>query len=191
MLEKAEIERRAHLVATEYDGIQPTYLAFYVEAVFYAAERAEAAFRRFTMCVEADDPPTEIVATVHEALGHAAALSRFFFPVGKRALPRARAARLRQIFTVSNGSALRDRDLRNALEHFDERLDEYLLGDIVGCIFPGPIVDDANLADDRMGHIFRLADPRNQAFVLLGQKHFFGEIRLEVERIVTQARLMR
>jgi hypothetical protein len=118
MLDKAEFERRAHLIAIECDGIQPGYVAFYVEAIYYAAERAVAAFQRFTDCVQRGKSSSEIVASVHEALGHAAALSRFFFPVEKKALPRARAARLRQIFTVDNGSALQDRDLRNRAGEF-------------------------------------------------------------------------
>ncbi len=191
MLDKAELERRARLTVTECDGIQPMYIDFYVEATYYAAERAVAAFQRFTEYATASKSPSEIVASVHEALGHAAALSRFFFPVEKKALPRARAARLRQLFTVSNGSALQDRDLRNALEHFDERLDEYLLGDIAGYIFPAPMVEDADLADDEIGHIFRLVDPQTETFVLLGQKHSFGEMRREVERIAALASSMR
>jgi hypothetical protein len=191
MLDKAELERRAHLTVTECDGIQPPYVAFYIEAIYYAAERAAAAFQRFTESAKAGKSASDIVASVHEALGHAAAMSRFFFPIEKKALPRARAARLRQLFAVGNGSALQDRNLRNALEHFDERLDEYLLADIAGYIFPDPMVEDADLADEELGHIFRLVDPQTETFVLLGKKHLFGAMRSEVERIAALAGSMR
>jgi hypothetical protein len=191
MLDKAELDRRAKFIATECDGIQPMFVAFYVEVIYYAAERAEAAFHRFSDHVQQSHSPSEIVASAHEALGHAAALSRYFFPVEKKALPRARAGRLRQIFAVSNSSALQDRELRNALEHFDERLDHYLLGDMVGYVFPAPMVNDADMADDELGHIFRLVDPVTDTFVLLGQKHPFGAMRAEVERIAAAAKSMR
>jgi hypothetical protein len=178
-------------VVTDYDGIQPMFVAFYIEAVFYAAGRAEAAFSRFAQCVESKASLHDTVASAHEALGHASALSRFFFPVERKALPRARAAKLRQLFTVSNGSPLQDRELRNALEHFDERLDEYLLGDIAGYIFPAPMVDDASLADEAIGHIFRLVDPKTDTFVLLGKKHPFGSMKHEVARIAEAAKSLR
>jgi len=191
MHDKAELDRRTHLTVTECDGIQPMYVAFYIEAIYYAAERAEAAFARFADCTATHKSASDIVSSVHEALGHAAALSRFFFPVEKKPLPRARGARLCQIFEVSNNSALQDRNLRNALEHFDERLDEYLLGDIAGYIFPGPMVEDADVVDDKLGHIFRLVDPHANTFVLFGKKYPFGPMRSEIERIAERARTMR
>jgi len=191
MSDEIDLQERTRIIIDQYGGIYPVFMAFYVEAIFYAADRAHQAFNRFFQNASAGAPVSEIVANVHEALGHAAALSRFFFPVEKKPLMRARAAKLRQIFSVSNSSALRDRELRNALEHFDERLDEYLLGDIAGYIFPGPLVDDADLADDELGHIFRLVDPSKEIFVLLGQKHPFGSMRTEVDRIMTLAEGMR
>lgn len=179
----AERRRRAQQIVSDYEGIYPMYGAFYVQAIRYASGRAQAAFARFAAAAEARASDAEIVASAHEALGHAAALSRFFFPVDKKPLTRARAANLRKSFAVGDNSPLVDRELRNALEHFDERLDDYLLGDIVGYIFPGPMVGDADLADEAIGHIFRLVDPETQTFVLLGRKHDFGAMRCEVDRI--------
>lgn len=182
-----ERKARAQQIVNDYEGIYPMYGAFYVQAILYAAGRANAAFTRFGAALRTGDGPAEIVASVHEALGHAAALSRFFFPTEKRPLTRARAASLRKQFAVSNTSPLIDRELRNALEHFDERLDDYLLGDIAGYIFPGPMIDDAEIADEPGGHIFRLVDPTKEIFILLGQKHDFRAVRLEVQRIAVLA----
>ncbi|WP_147270269.1 MULTISPECIES: hypothetical protein [Rhodopseudomonas] len=191
MLDKNERDRRANLTVMQCDGIQPIYVAFYGEAIYYSAERAEAAFARFFDCAKEPQSSSVVVSSVHEALGHAAALSRFFFPVKNETLARARGARLRQLFSIRDDSPLADRELRNSLEHFDERLDEYLLGDIAGYIFPGPMVQDADLADDVLGHIFRLVDPKTETFVLLGRKYSFGPMRNEVERVARLARKMR
>ncbi len=188
-IEKVELDRRAAQVVADSNGIEPMYIAFYIQAILYASERAVAAFFRFDSSTRQEEGAAEVVAHVQEALGHTAALSRFFFVGQKSAdLPKARARNLRAIFKVSETSPLRDRDLRNGLEHFDERLDKFLLGDIFGYIFPGPMLNNAELADDSRGHIFRMVDPAKETFVLLGEKHEFGEVRSEVSRIADLAR---
>jgi hypothetical protein len=123
------------------------FLAFYVQSILYNAERSIAAFRRFDIAVEG-----LIVSTVQEALTHAGALSRFFWPVKKGdSLATARGERLRELFSLSEASPLKSRKLRNAFEHFDEDLDRFLLYDRFGYLFPGPLVDDHTLADEVIG----------------------------------------
>lgn len=190
-MDAAERQRRSRIIVSEWEGIDPVHLAFYIEAIFYAAERSRLAFERFSDLVASGSSASDVVASAHEALGHAAALSRFFFPVDRGPRARARGANLRQVFAISNGSALQDRELRNALEHFDERLDDYLLGDIAGYLFPAPMVQDAALADDPQGHIFRLVDPETETFVLLGRQHAFGVMRTEISAIARSAAGMR
>jgi hypothetical protein len=190
-VDKEEAQQRERIVVDEFEGIVPMYVAFYIEAIAYAAGRADAAFDRYVGEVGREGPDAEVVAAAHEALGHTAALSRFFFPADRRPLARARAAKLRSIFAVAEGSPLEDRALRNALEHFDERLDAYLLADIVGYVLPSPMVDSAGLADEPVGHIFRLVDPQADIFVLLGERHAFGAARGEVGRIAEAARRLR
>lgn len=192
MISKDEMQERAKISAESYGGIQPMHLAFYIHAILYAAGRADAAFNRFDKRLSSNIDDAETVASVHEALGHIAAVSRFFFPVSIRdaafnKLAEARASNLRQRFSVDDDSPLLDRDLRNALEHFDERLDKYLLDDVFGNIFPGPIVNDAHVTDMPGYHYFRLVDPERQIFSLLGQKHEFGTVRSEIRRIADLA----
>lgn len=78
----------------------------------------------------------------------------------KSSLAQARGKRLRERFGIQEGSPLQSRELRNALEHFDERLDDFLVDNHFGCFFPSPMVDDASLSEETMGHIFRLVDPK-------------------------------
>jgi len=89
---------------------------------------------------------------------------------------------LRRAFALTDQSALRNRALRDFLEHFDERLDRYLLHHDRGYFFPSAQVGDSTLADEPDGHIFKLVDPRKSSFVLLGEKHDYAEVRKEVER---------
>lgn len=179
------------IISKQYGGIFPPYEAFYIQAIIYAAERSEAAFNRFDDAVDASQPAALVVATVQEALTHAGALSRFFWPVKKdNHLTEARGHRLRDAFKLDDTSALRWRKLRNAFEHFDEDLDRFLLNDPAGYLFPSPIVGDHTLTDEESGHIFKLVDPMRGVCVLLGQKFEFRPIRREVQRILSSAYTM-
>ena len=190
MLDEAEKAKRGAMIAEHCDGIHPPFEAFYIHSILYAADRAENAFQRFDEAVDTSANPGLIVATVQEALTHAAAISRFFWPMGRTDLAKARGRKLRDAFGVDETSPLRHRKLRNAFEHFDEDLDSFLLEDRVGYFFPSPLVDDHHLADDELGNIFKLVDPAAGICVLLGEKYEFGRIRAEVQRILTDALAM-
>ena len=124
---------------------------------------------------------------IQEALTHSAALSRFFWPPTKNKLSLARGENLRSTFAIDESNPLGHRKLRNALEHYDESLDSFLLQDRVGHFFPSPIVDHHELADDVLGNIFKLVDPENGICVILGEKYEFDLIRDEVRRILDLA----
>lgn len=185
-----ELKRRVSILTDQYGGISPTHEVFYIHSIMYVARAANEAFERFSDAVvrhfssdeQAASYEATIVASVQEALTHAAALSRFFWPVSRAKIVDARAVKLRTAFRMDK-SALHDRRLRNALEHFDERLDDFLIADPSGTFFPGAMVRPHALADDPVGQIFRLVDPFDLVFVILGQKYEFGAVWDEVKRI--------
>jgi len=179
-----ERRERENLVVSQSGGILPMCEAFYIEALGYCAGRARSAFLRFDQTLTDAEDQAATVATAHEALTHVAALSRYFWPASKKPLHLARAMKLREALGIDDASPLADRGLRNALEHFDERLDTFLLQDPVGYMFPGPLVGEASLNDDALGHLFRLVDPDSQVFVLLGERYEFGPMRDAVDDIV-------
>lgn len=187
-LDQETRKQREALIVDQYRGIYPVYEAFYINSIIYAAERSEAAFQRFDQAASEAKSPVLVVATIQEALTHAGALSRFFWPMKRdNQLTTARGRRLREAFALNDTSPLKRRTLRNAFEHFDEDLDLFLLGDVSGYVFPSPMVDDHELADDTIGHIFKLVDPKHGICVLLGERFEFRPIRQEVKRILTKA----
>ena len=95
---------------------------------------------------------------------------------------------MRQAFDLSDDSPLKNRGLRDLLEHFDERLDQYLLRNDSGYFFPDAMIGDSALSDDKSGHLFKLVDRNSSCFVLLGEKHFFDGILTEVNKIYDRAR---
>lgn len=190
-IDAKERERRATIVV-QSGGILPQYYAFYNLSVRYLAEQGMQAFERYRARVDSGCFPDELIATVQTAVGHAAALSRYFWPsisdskretaVGQLRVERGK--RLRNSFKVTDKSPLHRRPLRNAWEHFDERLDDYLLSVDAGVFMPTGLIGEHTAADDPIGHVFKLLDPDAECLVLLNKKYFFGPIRAEVRRIV-------
>ncbi|WP_438860404.1 hypothetical protein [Achromobacter spanius] len=189
-----EIKRRATIVSRQHNGVLPFHREFYARSIYFAASRAIQSYNRFVEAVEQVEHG-EAVSSLHEALGHTAALSRFFWPSelgGKRnpelkELAKARAAYLRVLYQLDDQSPLKNRDLRDALEHFDERLDAYLLGLEAGFVFPDPMLGPVDLGQQPPGHIFKLVDPFRQVFVLFGRRFDYAPMLPELERIAEVA----
>jgi hypothetical protein len=74
----------------------------------------DAAYANYKAAIEEGEPPAQVISNIQEALAHAAALSRFFWPVRVNSLRKARAQRLRTAFKIGNDSALFSRSLRDA-----------------------------------------------------------------------------
>jgi hypothetical protein len=182
---EAEIQRRQELVANQYDGILPYCEVFYIFSIHYSADRAIQAFRRFERSYKENEDAISVTSAIHEALGHTAALSRFFWPSRDKGVAKARAKRLRKAFDLDDSSPLRDRRLRDALEHFDERLDQFLLLNDTGHFFPAPVVDDHLLADEPTAKLFKLVDAEHGIFVILGEKYQFVPLINDVRRILS------
>jgi hypothetical protein len=194
-LDDTEKERRAAIVISNYEGIVPTAEVFYLHSILYSTSRCLDSFREYESFKSQNVGADYLVSIVQEAVGHAAALSRYFWPSlqrGRKLKPlelirEKRGKRLREFFALTEESPLYNRELRNAWEHFDERLDAYLLKNESGFFFPGCLVDSHRLADDPLGHIFKLLDINAECLVLMGCKYFFTPIRDEVKAVFEKA----
>lgn len=103
-IDSNELKRRTALVAKDYGGILPYCEAFYIHSIIYSADRADRAFRRFRRACRNGASAITVASAAHEALGHAAALSRFFWPARQSDLTKARAIKLRQAFAIDETS---------------------------------------------------------------------------------------
>ena len=192
-MDNQELELRAKITNETCQGIQPMHLAFYGQSISYSAERCLNAFERFDSMSGSDDAH-ELISLIQEAIGHAAALSRYFWPtsmfMGKKSdakeqvvMRQSRGKKLRIHFDVADDSPIANRDLRNAWEHFDENLDTYLISNDAGYFFPSPMIGNHEIADEPVGKVFKLIDPESEILILLGKKFYYRPIRDEVERI--------
>ena len=91
-----------------------------------------------------DDVILDLLQNVILSVG---GISRFFWPPKSNLYYKNRGEKLREVYNVNDSSILKNRDMRNLLEHFDERLDDFLKEFTIGKImqkYVGPItyVDD-------------------------------------------------
>lgn len=168
----------------EYSGIQPPHLAFYMESIRFSSRAAmnsiDHLVRFINMTNETkgqyemtSELQTVILDHLQNIFSHAAVLSRYFWPSkpGKDNLHQKRAEVLRAKFNLNNNSPLKNRMLRNQLEHLDENLDNYLWSKpLVGCVIPayvGGIFDN----DGVPTHLFRAFYIDVGIFETLGQRY--------------------
>lgn len=187
-----ELERRAQAVAEKCNGMQPHCLIFYQISVRYSAERCLESFSHYEEIKNQQTDADYLVSILQEAVGHAAALSRYFWPSfsGKKSqlqnLKQKRGEFLRNLFRLDKNSPLYNRNLRNAWEHFDERLDVYFIENMAGMFYPISMIGSHTAADSQTAHVFKLIDPEEECLVLMNNKYFFAPIREEVLKIYNQ-----
>jgi hypothetical protein len=178
--------------------IWPPYEAFYIHSMLFNAQSAVRSMTQVNAVLHAvtENSPEDPIAAlpVLHLLGElqnlvtqATAVSRYFWPV--RAAHDWRGAQPRKAFGVSDESPLRARDLRNAIEHFDEQLDQYLENGIVGHIVPeyvGPFQEKRDVPV----HLFRAYYLDTGVFELLGKCYEIEPLAGEIGRIYEQLRKM-
>lgn len=143
--------------------IWPPFEAFYIQSMLFTSSSAVRSILRLeSMFAKLPEQPTEedveklpmklVLDELQNMIGQAGALSRYFWPVRKEFS--ARGTALRSAFDMTESSPLFNRDLRNAIEHFDERLDKYFGKNLVGYFFP-EYVGAKPIDDGVPGHFFR------------------------------------
>jgi hypothetical protein len=177
---------------TEQKKIWPPYEVFYIQSMLFNANAAAGSIGQVNalLHVVQENSPEDPVAAlpVHRFLEqlqnlivHAAALSRYFWPV-RDEQHEWRGSQLREAFKIKDDSPLRSRELRNAIEHFDERLDKYVEGGLVGHIIP----EHVGFALETGGvpvHHFRAYYVDTGVFELLGRRFDIQILAREVLRV--------
>lgn len=179
----------------DIDGIWPPYEAFYIESMLWHTASAQASIHvvnTWIGLVRKDDeralelPRPVLFEQLQNILHQAGCLSRYFFPGGRTPKPihLARAKRLREALGVEDDNPLAKRGLRNAIEHFDERLDEYLVNESnqSGEFIPEDVGYFPRESEVPL-HIFKGFYTQPVIFVLLGEPYEIAPIANEMLRI--------
>ena len=173
--------------------IFPPYEAFYIDALLSHTSSAMESMKIVSTWIElmvAEDhaalelPKPQLFDHLHNIALQAASVSRYLWPSkpGKSNVYEKRGVKLREALVISDESPLKNRKLRNQMEHFDERLDAYLTQDIVGEFIPS-YVDFEPLEVEHPVHIFKAFYINNREFVLLGETHQMQHLCKEIMRV--------
>lgn len=178
------------------DGVWPPHEAFYIEGMLFcttaalrAADDVQAALefgaQHSPSGPEWQESARAILDGVQTLALQAAALSRYLWPARTKEPHVSRGTRLRSGLGVADDSCLRNRELRNALEHFDERLDDFCQTLVAGIILPtyvGPLGPEPEVP----AHLFRAYYTNVGVFEVLGERFDMTPILEEVERLHDQ-----
>lgn len=165
------------------EDFPPYAIAFYQTVIDEHLHLAVKSFATFHEI--ADDGTDAAAASIHlnSALSNCASIARYFDPVKRSLFTDERTKRLREAYDIADDSALLNRQLRNFIEHLDERIDRWLELDPVGPIVPSTIFAHHSIIDDGIGHAFRVIDHENDVYVGLGTKFDYGGIAREAVRL--------
>jgi len=112
----------------------------------------------------------QVFRSLHSLLTHASNVSKLLWPPRpKQHNAKARGHELRGILGITDQSPLKSRELRNNLEHFDERLDEWVKSPIAMIVDDtiGDISQAKRFGDD----VWRWYDPQSLEFLFKGEKY--------------------
>jgi hypothetical protein len=123
-----------------------------------------------------------LIDVVQNTVTHAASISRYFWPVRTDKIHKKRGQRLREALQISESNPIKNRDVRNFIEHFDENLDNYLQNGISGQVIP-LYVGPRPHGDNAPRHFFRAFFIDDWSFHALGQEFKIVEIINELIRI--------
>jgi len=170
--------------------IHPPYEVMYIHSMLFNSQVAMDSLMHLSGVLDelAKNPgyrpagmkDNDVLDHLQNVILQAGSLSKYCFPPRKG--HEDRADTIKVALGVTDASPLKNRDLRNALEHFDERLDKYLANGAVGYFFPqyvGPEPKTGGVPS----HIFRAYYIDIDTFVLLGVRYHFGLIATEIMRV--------
>jgi len=172
----------------ECEGIQPMYEAFYSEAIQFnlvsaltSIELLVETLKKMNELEHSAELNNLVLNSIQNILLHSANVSKYFWPInnGINKIHKKRAQKLRRLFGVSDNSPLRNKELRNHLEHLDENLDKYLWSKpIVGNVIPAYVGREMT-RNEVPYHFFRAFFTESAVFESLG-------VRLELQPIVDE-----
>lgn len=173
-------------------AIEPAHEIFYYYSVLYTAECSVRAFGLYESLLKSKNTnPIQLVGAVQEAIGHAGALAFYFWNKGSSKQPKEikeyikqRSEHLKKEFNLDDSSPIKNRAIRNTFEHFDEKIDIFLLNTMSGFFYPMPVIQShLTIEKEQIGKYFKLLDVEEKCLVLLNQKFFFEDIQKEVNKI--------
>ena len=152
-------------------AIWPPYEAFYIESLLIITRSAMSNVVSLQNYHDQIDnniavETNQMLDSIQNIIRDSAALSRYFWPTSPKPLHQNRAAKLRSCLEMTEKSPLKKRNVRNFIEHFDEKLDEYLTKMVACTIIPSYV--GPRYSNQQVGlNYFRAYFPQEFLFCVL------------------------
>jgi hypothetical protein len=174
-------------------GIWPPHEVFYIESLLHStgvALRAGADVRAALQEGSRFEPSSgewqqhafDILSGVQNIVLQGASISRYFWPTRSKEPHLSRAERLRTSLGVRDDCVLKNRALRNRLEHLDEHLDVFCGGLVAGVVLPSYVGPSAP-EPDVPTYLFRAYYTDIGVFEILGDRFAVQPIYDEIDRL--------
>ena len=166
----------------------PPCQAFYIESMLSITSSAIDSTEKLAIIFNPNEDLSDLqheetLDWVQNIVTQAAALSRYFWAVKKKEkIHKQRSQYLRRVFGISEESAIKNRDLRNLIEHFDENLDVFVSKPVVGTILPNYVGEEQDTQGVPL-HVFRAFYNRIGVFEVLGHRFELQPIVDEIYEI--------
>lgn len=168
--------------------IWPPHEVFYIESMLAVTRMAMAGLSQLQYCLDELDEGKEIddnrvLDLVQQLIGNAGALSRYFWPSSKEVVHVSRSEKLKAAFGIAEENPLKDRKVRNFIEHFDENLDDYLAKMLSGVIIPSYVGNKREANGGLRRDFFRAYYIRESTFCVLGLEYDIIPIVYELNEL--------
>jgi len=164
------------------------YVDFYIQSIkticelaFLSLDTANEELLRYDNSEKEDINTNLIINHMQNIIMQAGNLSKFFWPANTKKVYQDRGTDLRAIFKIDDTSVLKNRNLRNSIEHYDERIDDYLAEDRSGYFFPNYVGDDPN-DTEKLGHFFRAYFINTQKIIILNEEYYMPPLIDELNK---------
>ena len=172
--------------------IWPPYEVFYIESLLTKTRTAISYYEQLDKIITDrmlfDRNKFALIDLAENILNQAAAISRYLFPSyednPKRLIHKLRAEKLRDALHLRKGddSPLEHRWVRNYAEHFDEKLDKFLMKPIAGSFLHAKVVHTSDELDE-VTFVFRGYVVNEFRFICLEENVVLLPIIEEIYRI--------
>lgn len=165
------------------EKIHAPFEVFYIESMLSSVG---AALKSISAIEDTEVHPDgssteEILNHFQNIILHAATVSRYFWPSKTGVIHEVRSNQLRKALGVKDNSSLKNRRLRNLIEHFDENLDVYLSKNVVGIFMPAYVGTKENSGIPY--HFFKAYFIDTDEFEVLGEAFAMRPIISELKRL--------
>ncbi|WP_426713424.1 hypothetical protein [Chromobacterium violaceum] len=128
----------------------------------------------------------ETFRSLHSFLTHTSNISKMIWPIDSkkhRDIRNARAAHLKTLLKIDDENPIKSRELRDHLEHYDERLDHWAQTSTHKNIAADNIGDWEAIQGLDSGDFMRWYDPADKSFRFRGVRYDINELFLAVQAL--------